>query len=97
MRQSGSVSPICFADASEWRDIGEKTIYDRRKDPRGRRPWLFPRGLERGKARGSGMIRILKVLIVLAILGFIGLTGFAYLGDLSPEQSEVSVPVRLDG
>ncbi len=43
------------------------------------------------------MIRILKVLIVLAILGFAGLTGYAYLGDMSPEQQEVRVPVTLDG
>lgn len=52
---------------------------------------------DRGKARGSGMIRILKVLIVLAIIGFAGLAGYAYLGDLSPHQQEVTVPVTLDG
>lgn len=43
------------------------------------------------------MIRILKVLIVLAIIGFAGLAGYAYLGDLSPHQQEVTVPVTLDG
>jgi len=39
--------------------------------------------------------RILKVLLFLLVLGFIGLTGFAYLGDLSPDQSEKREPVIL--
>lgn len=42
------------------------------------------------------MGRIIKLLLVLAILGFIGLTGYAYLGDLSPDQAEVKVPVTLN-
>lgn len=42
------------------------------------------------------MGRIIKGLLVLAILGFIGLTGYAYLGDMRPDQSEVTVPVTLD-
>ena len=42
-------------------------------------------------------MRLLKVLVVLVVLGVLGLTGFAYLGDLSPERSEVSTPVPLDG
>ena len=42
------------------------------------------------------MGRIIKALFLLAILGLIGLTGFAYLADLSPDQSEVKVPVTLD-
>lgn len=37
--------------------------------------------------------KLLLFLIVLAILGFIG---FAYLGDLTPNQSLVSEPVELD-
>lgn len=40
--------------------------------------------------------RIFKVLLFLLVLGFIGLTGYAYLGDLSPDQSEVRTPVTLD-
>jgi predicted negative regulator of RcsB-dependent stress response len=43
------------------------------------------------------MIRILKVLVVLAVLGFVALAGYAYFGDLSPEETEVTVPVTLDG
>ena len=42
------------------------------------------------------MLRILKVLVVLAVLGFIGLTGFAYLGDLTPEDAEVTRTVQFD-
>lgn len=42
------------------------------------------------------MGRIIKALLVLAILGFIGLTGYAYLGDLGPDQAEMTVPVTLN-
>ncbi len=42
------------------------------------------------------MIVFLKVLAVLIALGAIGLVGFAYLGDLTPEQDDRSVPVELD-
>lgn len=42
------------------------------------------------------MGRIIKVLFVLAILGFAALVGYAYLADLSPDQTEVTKPVVLD-
>ncbi len=42
------------------------------------------------------MGRLLKLLFFLVILGAIALVGFAYLGDLSPEQSDVVEPVELD-
>lgn len=42
------------------------------------------------------MGRIFKAVLVLAILGFVALTGFAYLGDLRPQQGEVKVPVTLN-
>ena len=42
------------------------------------------------------MGRLLKFLIFLLIVGFAGLVGFAYLGDISPEQSDVTQPVDLD-
>lgn len=42
------------------------------------------------------MGRILKVVVGVAILGFVGLTGYAYLGDLSPAQTDVSVAVTLN-
>lgn len=42
------------------------------------------------------MGRIFKAVLVLAIFGFAGLTGYAYLADLTPAQSEVKVPVTLN-
>lgn len=42
------------------------------------------------------MGRIFKALFFLALLGFIALAGFAYVGDLSPRQAEVKVPVTLN-
>lgn len=42
------------------------------------------------------MGRIFKVLLFLIVLGVIGLVSFAYLGDLSPDQVEMSEPVSLD-
>ena len=42
------------------------------------------------------MGRLIKLVFLLVILGFIGLVGFAYLGDLSPQQVEVTQPVTLD-
>jgi hypothetical protein len=40
--------------------------------------------------------RLLKAVLVLALLGLAGLTGFAYLADLRPAQSQVTVPVTLN-
>ena len=40
--------------------------------------------------------RLLKVVIILGIVGFAVLTGYAYLADLSPDQTEITVPVTLD-
>ncbi len=40
--------------------------------------------------------RLFKALIFLLVLAFIALVGFAYLGDLTPEQSDVAEPVTLD-
>lgn len=42
------------------------------------------------------MFRILKAILILALLGVIGLTGYAYLGDMTPERSDVSEPVELN-
>ncbi|MDZ4094695.1 MAG: hypothetical protein U1D35_07270 [Paracoccaceae bacterium] len=42
------------------------------------------------------MGRIIKAVLLFLVLGFIGLVGFAYLGNLAPEQSEVTQPVVLD-
>jgi hypothetical protein len=59
----------------------------------GDNPWRRKIGLEGQKTMVG---RILKMVLVLAVLGFAGLTGYAYLGDLSPSQSQVTVPVTLN-
>lgn len=40
--------------------------------------------------------RIFKVLLFLLVTGLAGLTGFAYFGNLSPDQTEMREPVTLD-
>jgi hypothetical protein len=40
---------------------------------------------------------IVKGLVIVVIFGFLGLVGFAYLGDLSPQQGIITKPVVLDG
>lgn len=42
------------------------------------------------------MVTILKFITLLLILAAIGVVGYAYLGDMSPEQSDVVRPVMLD-
>ena len=42
------------------------------------------------------MLRLLKVLFVVAVLIVIIVVGYAYVGDLSPEQQDVSEPVELE-
>jgi hypothetical protein len=49
-----------------------------------------------GTRKGKAMGRIIKALVVLVIFAFIGLTIYAYLGDLTPVQSEVKKPVVLN-
>lgn len=46
--------------------------------------------------RGRDMRHIFKLLVVLVVLAGIGLIGFAYVGDLSPDQSLTTQPVTLD-
>jgi len=41
-------------------------------------------------------MRTLKVVGVLVVLAAIGLVGFAYFGNLSPIQQQVSIPVELN-
>lgn len=42
------------------------------------------------------MLRFLKILGILVLLAAIGVIGYAYLGDLSPEQEDRATPVELD-
>ncbi|MEM7719326.1 MAG: hypothetical protein AAF222_08975 [Pseudomonadota bacterium] len=43
------------------------------------------------------MLRLLRFVFVLAVLIGAAVVGYAYLGDLSPEQTDVDEPVILDG
>lgn len=43
------------------------------------------------------MFRLLKLIFVLVVLVAAAVLGYGYLGDLSPEQTDVSEPVELDG
>lgn len=43
------------------------------------------------------MKTILKLILILLVLGAIGITGYAYLGDMAPDQTDVTEPVILDG
>ncbi len=42
------------------------------------------------------MRHIVKLVLILGILGGIGLVAYAYVGDLSPERTQVTRPVVLD-
>ncbi len=42
------------------------------------------------------MFRIFKALVTFALFAFLGLVAYAYLGDLAPEQNEVTQPVDLN-
>lgn len=42
------------------------------------------------------MLRLLKLVLFLTVVGFIGLVGYAYLGNLAPEQDDISEPVTLN-
>ena len=43
------------------------------------------------------MFRLLKLLFLLAVVAVAAVLGYAYIGDLSPDQTDVSAPVKLDG
>jgi len=42
------------------------------------------------------MLRFFKVLTLLFLAGFAGLVVYAYLGEMSPNQRDVSQPVDLN-
>ena len=42
------------------------------------------------------MLKLLKFLFVLTVMLVVAVVGYAYIGDLSPEQEDVSEPVMLD-
>ncbi|WP_279512624.1 hypothetical protein [Meridianimarinicoccus aquatilis] len=42
-------------------------------------------------------MRMLKLVVFLLLIAGAGMVGFAYLGDLSPQRTEIRIPVDLDG
>ncbi|MEM9344856.1 MAG: hypothetical protein AAGA87_17595 [Pseudomonadota bacterium] len=42
------------------------------------------------------MLRLLKFIGYLVVFAAAAIIGYAYLGDLSPEQEDRSIPVELD-
>jgi hypothetical protein len=42
------------------------------------------------------MFRLMKILFYLVVLLAFLLVGFAFLGDLTPERTQVTQPVELD-
>ena len=42
------------------------------------------------------MWRLLKLLFSLAVLVIAAVVGYAYLGDLTPDRRDVTIPVELD-
>ncbi|MDO5631479.1 MAG: hypothetical protein Q4G22_06545 [Paracoccus sp. (in: a-proteobacteria)] len=42
-------------------------------------------------------MRLVKFLAVLLVAAALGLIGYAYLGDMEPQQREIRQPVALEG
>ncbi|WP_265500251.1 hypothetical protein [Paracoccus beibuensis] len=40
-------------------------------------------------------MRMLKLLVILILAGLIGLVGYAYLGDMTPNRTEVRTPLDM--
>jgi hypothetical protein len=78
----------------EWREVRANAIYIRTRH--GRTGGRQGPPAATGGTEGQDMGRIIKIVVVLVIFGFIGLTGYAYLADLTPEQTPVSTPVVLN-
>lgn len=53
-------------------------------------------GPENCEAKGQRMGRLIKILLVLIVIGFAALTGYAYLVEMTPPQSEIRQPVMLN-
>ncbi len=75
-----------FLKPHEWREPAGNAIYKT----------IGPTAEAAGKDTEADLATLLKLIVILAVLGVIGLTGYAYLGDLSPDQQDVVQPVTLD-
>ncbi len=51
----------------------------------------------RPRQKGNAMMgKLFKLVLFLIVMGFVGLVGFAYIGDLSPDSTNVKKPVLID-
>ncbi len=68
----------------------------------GRRGWRRSAGLCRvpgapPRQEGDPMkARLFKLLLFLIVAGGVAVVGYAYFGDLSPDQKEIRQPVQLN-
>ncbi len=42
-------------------------------------------------------MRMIKILLTLAVLAAVGVTGYAYLGDMSPQPREITIELAPVG
>ncbi|GFE63701.1 hypothetical protein KIN_07750 [Litoreibacter roseus] len=42
------------------------------------------------------MVRFFKIMVFLLVTGFSAIVGYAYFGDLAPNQVEINQPVEFD-
>lgn len=57
-------------------------------------------GADHTQATGTGnrkKVRTFKILSFLLLLAGAGIVGFAYFGDLTPQQTEMRIPVPVNG
>jgi len=40
---------------------------------------------------------VLRILFLLIVIAVVAIVGFAYLGNLDPDQQDISEPVELNG
>jgi hypothetical protein len=80
----------CENFVPEWRELAGNAIYKCGNSS------LTRQGDTKKTNGRTDMARILKALFILALLAFAGLVGYAYLGDLTPERSDIRQPVELN-
>ena len=75
----------------EWRELSKNAIYKTSKITKDViRAWFW------AERQFAMMGRLFKLLLFLLVLGAVSLVGYAYLGDLSPDKSEMRESVTLD-
>lgn len=90
--------PVISRSAIEWRDLLGKTRYipDKCRDYRGEKAAQAARKGQNEQKVGQFMGKLFRFFFAILVLLVFAAVGFAYLGDLSPIQTDVSEPVELD-